>query len=70
MVYLTPRDLSQKFKVSERQITHLARIGYLPGLKFGKLWRFRPEDIEIWERRQQGFDEIAKIADEIVAEMR
>ena len=64
--YLTPKDLSQRYRISERQVTHLARIGYLPGFKVGKLWRFKPEDIEDWEGRQRGADEIAKLADEII----
>ena len=37
--------------------------------KIGKLWRFRQDDIEDWERRQTGVDEINKLADEIVREM-
>ena len=66
MHYLTPKDLAQRYQISERQVTHLARIGYLPGFKVGKLWRFRQDDIEEWERSQTGIDEINKQADEIV----
>jgi excisionase family DNA binding protein len=66
MHYLTPKDLGQRYQISERQVTHLARIGYLPGFKIGKLWRFRQDDIEEWERSQTGIDEINKQADEIV----
>ena len=66
MHYLTPKDLAQRYQISERQVTHLARIGYLPGFKIGKLWRFRQDDIEEWERSQTGIDEINKQADEIV----
>ena len=65
-VYLTPRDLSHRYQISERQVTQLARMGHFPGLKIGKLWRFRPEDIEAWEQKQKGTDEIAKLADEII----
>ncbi len=65
-VYLTPRDLSPRYQISERQVTHLARVGRFPGLRIGKLWRFRPEDIERWEESQRGTDEIARLADEII----
>ena len=66
MNYLTPKNLAERYQISERQVTHLARIGYLPGFKIGKLWRFRADDIEAWEKRQIGTDEIAKLADEII----
>ena len=49
MHYLTPKDLAQRYQISERQVTHLARIGYLPGFKIGKLWRFKEEDLQEWE---------------------
>ena len=66
MNYFTPKDLAERYRLSERQITHLARVGYLPGFKIGKLWRFKPEDVAAWEGRQRGADEIAKLADEII----
>ena len=66
MDYLTPKDLAQRYRISERQVTHLARIGNLPGFKIGKLWRFRSEDIETWEESQIGTDEIGKLADQII----
>ena len=66
MHYLTPKDLAHRYQISERQVTHLARIGYLPGFKIGKLWRFQQDDIEKWEKRQSVIDEISKLADEIV----
>jgi excisionase family DNA binding protein len=64
--YFTPHDLAQRFHVTERQICKLARIGYLPGIKFGKLWRFREDMIEEWERRQSPMEDIGKLADEII----
>jgi excisionase family DNA binding protein len=70
-MYFTPKELSQRFKVSERQITHLARIGILPGIKIGKLWRFPVKGIEEWERTQ-GFaqGEIDALVNEIIKEAR
>ena len=69
MSYLTPKDLAQRYQVSERQVTHLARIGYLPGIKIRKLWRFKEEDLQEWEERQKGEcarDEISLRVDEIL----
>jgi excisionase family DNA binding protein len=69
MDFFTPRELSQRFKVSERQITHLARIGTLPAIKIGRLWRFPVKGIEGWEAAQ-GFaqEEINALVSEIVEE--
>ena len=64
MTYLTPHDLAQRFRVTERQVCKLARIGFLPGIKLGKLWRFREDVIEEWERRQMPMDDIVKLAAE------
>jgi excisionase family DNA binding protein len=64
--YLTPCDLAQHFRTSNRQICKLARIGYLPGIKFGKLWRFRRDVIEEWERKQIPTNDIEKLANKIV----
>ena len=72
MHYLTPKDLGQRYQISERQVTHLARIGYLPGFKIGKLWRFKEEDLQEWEKRgrvQWDRDEINLRVDEIIREI-
>jgi len=72
MHYLTPKDLAQRYQISERQVTHLARIGYLPGFKIGKLWRFKEEDLQEWEKRgrvQWDRDEINLRVDEIIREI-
>ena len=66
MTYLTSHDLARHFRVTERQICKLARIGYLPGIKIGRLWRFREETIEEWETRKMPTNDIGKLADEIV----
>ena len=61
--YLTPSDLAKRYQVTQQQITKLARNGLLPGIKIGKLWRFRAEAIEEWERSHY---DVTKIADEIL----
>jgi excisionase family DNA binding protein len=67
MTYLTPHDLARHFRVTERQICKLARAGYLPGIKFGKLWRFREDLIDKWENRQMPIDDIERLANEILS---
>jgi len=72
MNYLTPKNLAERYQISERQVTQLARIGYLPGFKIGKLWRFKEEDLQEWEKRQKiewVRDEISQRADEILGEV-
>jgi len=72
MNYLTPKNLAERYRISERQVTHLARIGYFPGIKIGKLWRFKEEDLQEWEKRQKGEyvrDEISLRVDEILREV-
>ncbi len=71
MIYFTPKDLAERYRISERQVTQMARMGYLPGIKIGKLWRFREEDVLSWEENQlSGWGkfkkEINKMADEII----
>ena len=62
--YLTPRELAKRYQVTQQQITKLARHGVLPAIKVGKLWRFKLEAIEEWERNQY---DVTKIADEILS---
>ncbi len=66
-MYFTPRELAQRFKVTERAITQWARMGILPGIRIGRLWRFKGSAIEEWERAQGiDKDEIEALVDEIV----
>ena len=68
-MYLTPKELSQRWKVSERHITALARRGVIPGIRIGRLWRFKVSAIEEWERAQGiDKDEIEALVNEIVRE--
>ncbi len=63
---LTTRDLALHFCISERQTSKLARIGYLPGIRIGKLWRFRKDVMEEWERNRMSTSEIENLAQEIL----
>ena len=69
IIYLTSHDLAQRFRVTDRQVCKLARIRYLPGIKFGKLWRFRADAIEAWERQYEPNREIEALAEEILKEV-
>jgi excisionase family DNA binding protein len=67
MMFFTPKDLAERFKISERQVTKLARSRILPGIKIGHLWRFKISSIEEWERRRDcDQDEINTMVDEIL----
>ncbi len=68
VIHLTSHDLAQRFQVTDRQICKLAQIGYLPGMRFGKLWRFSRDVIEEWERKQIPANDIEELANEIVEE--
>jgi excisionase family DNA binding protein len=69
MIYFIPRELSERFKISERSITKLARSGILPGIKIGKLWHFKLSAIEEWEKSQgMDNDEINSLVKEILEE--
>ena len=61
--YLSPKDLAKRYQVTQQQITKLARNGILPAVKVGKLWRFKSEAVEEWERSQY---DVTRIADQIV----
>ena len=71
MDILTPKEIANRYKISERQVTALARKGMIPGFRIGKLWRFRETDIETWEKRpMRDYREITRIVDQVIGEMR
>lgn len=43
---LTPEEVADHLKVSVKLIRALARTGKLRAAKVGRLWRFRPEDVD------------------------
>lgn len=68
--FLTPIEISEMFQVPIRTIHALARQGKIPGIKIGRLWRFRPEDIWRWiesgYQKTPDMDEIQRTASEII----
>lgn len=37
-------------KVHKKTLQRHARLGMVPGLRVGKLWRFRPSDLDEWSQ--------------------
>lgn len=53
---MTLQQVAEYLQLSEMTIYRMAREGRLPGIKIGRLWRFRRADIERWmEERTGGF---------------
>jgi len=46
------RAVAQYLSVNERTIYRMAERGELPAFKVGGSWRFRPEEIDAWIKRQ------------------
>ncbi|MDI9608469.1 MAG: helix-turn-helix domain-containing protein [Atribacterota bacterium] len=42
---LTPKEVAEKLRVSEQTVLRWLRKGKLKGVKVGKLWRVREEDL-------------------------
>jgi excisionase family DNA binding protein len=56
--YLTPEEVAARLRVSRRTVYEWLKLGRLRGLRAGKAWRIRPEDVEAlmmpeaaWEQR-------------------
>ena len=43
---LTPKEVAEKLRVSEQTVLRWLRNGKLKGVKVGKLWRVREEDLQ------------------------
>lgn len=44
--YLTPEEVAEKLRVSQRTVYEWLRNGRLRGLQVGRWWRIRPADLE------------------------
>jgi excisionase family DNA binding protein len=42
------RQVAVYLQINEATAYSWAQKGRLPGIKMGRIWRFRPEDIEAW----------------------
>lgn len=46
LALLTPEQVAERLQVKERTVLDWLRAGDLRGLKLGRLWRVRPDDLE------------------------
>ena len=42
------KQVATYLQINEATAYSWAQSGRLPGIKIGRIWRFRPEDIEAW----------------------
>lgn len=42
------RQVATYFQINEATVYNWVQSGKLPGIKMGRIWRFRREDIEAW----------------------
>lgn len=47
---MTPQQVADFLQVDFRTVYHLLRSGKLSGVKVGRIWRIRPEDVEEYLR--------------------
>jgi excisionase family DNA binding protein len=41
-------EVALQYKISEKSLHRWARMGMIPAVKFGRLWRFRKSAIDQW----------------------
>lgn len=44
--FLRPEEVAELLDISENTIRHWLRKGELPGVKFGRQWRIRKDDLD------------------------
>lgn len=42
------KEVATYLKINQATAYHWAQAGRLPGIKIGRIWRFRREDIDLW----------------------
>jgi len=42
------RAAARLLQIHPKTVLKMARAGELPGIRFGKLWRFRTSDLDAW----------------------
>ena len=45
------RQIATAIGVTVKRVQELARMGLLPGFKLGKHWRFDPDEVRSWVKR-------------------
>jgi excisionase family DNA binding protein len=49
---LDPKAAAALIGIHEKTLIRLARTGTVPGMKIGKLWRFRTSQLDCWLKDQ------------------
>jgi excisionase family DNA binding protein len=49
---LTLIEVARYLRLEPETVRSLARRQHIPAIKVGRLWRFRPQDVEAWLERQ------------------
>jgi len=44
--WMTAAELSREHKIAVKTIRQMARSGRIPAIRWGRAWRFRPEEVE------------------------
>jgi excisionase family DNA binding protein len=52
--YYTPEEVAGELRVTRRTVYEWLRTGRLPGLRAGRWWRIRPEDVAAFLRETNG----------------
>lgn len=42
------KEVAAYLRINQATAYHWAQAGRLPGIKMGRIWRFRKEDIDFW----------------------
>jgi PTS system nitrogen regulatory IIA component len=50
---MTLQDVAEFLQIKERTVYDWAKKGKIPGFKLGNVWRFKPEDLNIWIEEQK-----------------
>ena len=45
---MTPKEVAEYLKMSNRSIQDLSKNGYIPAFKFVGSWRYKKSDIDNW----------------------
>jgi putative molybdopterin biosynthesis protein len=46
--YLTPEEVAEQLRVTRATVYAWLKMGKLPGVRAGKGWRIRPEDVQVF----------------------
>ncbi len=53
--YLTPAEIAKRLKITERTVYRWLDAGQLRGVKLGRVWRVRTNDLEKFLKERENF---------------